>query len=147
PQLPRENARIWLLLFIFFVTLISRNDAPGLITAPFFAASRLGRLRDAHGVLNSTKWGDFSPHAAEDGAPPWQAPRYLNLTGFRETDRYAWDDLAYFKDRCRQWSRHAYPPPKGASKGADEWEHGPVRKTWQNATGTVHGKWVRRPGS
>jgi hypothetical protein len=147
PQLPRENARIWLLLLIFFVTLISRNDAPGLITAPFFAASRLGRLRDAHGVLNSTKWGDFSPHAAEDGAPPWQAPRYLNLTGFRETDRYAWDDLAYFKDRCRQWSRHAYPPPKGASKGADEWEHGPVRKTWQNATGTVHGKWVRRSGS
>ncbi|KAL2140192.1 hypothetical protein VTI28DRAFT_4116 [Corynascus sepedonium] len=143
PQVTRENARVWFLLFIFLVTLMSRNDAPGLITAPFFGATRLGRLRDAHGILNSTKWGDFSPGEAKDGAPPWQAPRYLNLTGFREADGYAWDDLAYFKDRCRQWSRHAYPPPKGAG----DWEHGPVWKTWQNATGTVQGKWVRRPGS
>ncbi|KAG7288854.1 hypothetical protein NEMBOFW57_005213 [Staphylotrichum longicolle] len=143
PSVSRENARIFFLLAIFFLTLVSRNDAPGLITAPFFGASRLGRLRDAHGILNSTKYGDFRPLAAAHGAPPWQTPHYLNLTGFREADRYAWDDLAYFKDRCRQWSRHAYPP----LKGADEWEHGPVGKTWQNATGTVHGKWVRRPGS
>ncbi|KAK4038786.1 hypothetical protein C8A01DRAFT_37274 [Parachaetomium inaequale] len=143
PSITRENARVWLLLFIFFMTLVSRNDAPGLITAPFFGASSLGRLRDAHGILNSTKWGDFVPGTAKDGAPPWQAPRYLNLTGFRQADGYAWDDLSYFKDRCRQWSRHAYPPPKGAGP----WEHGPVSKTWQNATGTVHGKWVRRPGA
>ncbi|KAL2160674.1 hypothetical protein VTH06DRAFT_1362 [Thermothelomyces fergusii] len=144
PQLPRENARLWFFLFLVLVTLMSRNDAPSLIAAPFFGAPRLGRLWAAHGILNSTEWGDFSPGAAEDsGAPPGEAPRYLNLTGFRETDGYAWGDLAYFRDRCRQWSRHAYPPPKGAG----EWEHGPVRKTWQNATGTVQGKWVRRPGS
>ncbi|KAK4127822.1 hypothetical protein N657DRAFT_669582 [Parathielavia appendiculata] len=143
PQMSQENARLWLLLLIVTVALLSQNDAPGIIAAPFFGTSRLGRLRDAHQVLNSTKWGDFSPHAVVDGAPPWQAPRYLNLTGFRGADDYAWDDLAYFKDRCRQWSRHAYPP----LKGADEWDHGPVPKTWQNATGTVHGRWVRRPGS
>ncbi|KAK4153142.1 hypothetical protein C8A00DRAFT_15621 [Chaetomidium leptoderma] len=143
PSVSRENARIWLLLAIFAFTILSRNDGPALITAPFFGASRLGRLRDAHGILNTTKWGDFSPHTPKEGAPPWQAPRYLNLTGFRQADNYAWDDLAYFKDRCRQWSRHAYPP----LKGSDEWDHGPVRRTWQNATGTVHGKWVRRPGS
>ncbi|KAL2167715.1 hypothetical protein VTG60DRAFT_891 [Thermothelomyces hinnuleus] len=143
PQLPRENARLWFFLFLILVTLMSRNDAPGLIAVPFFGAPRLGRLWAAHSILNSTEWGDFSPGATKDGAPPWEAPRYLNLTGFRETDGYAWGDLAYFKDRCRQWSRHAYPPPKGAG----EWEHGPVWKTWQNATGTVQGKWVRRPGS
>ncbi|KAK4103926.1 hypothetical protein N658DRAFT_235872 [Parathielavia hyrcaniae] len=143
PQMSQESARLWLLLLIVTVALLSQNDAPGIIAAPFFGTSRLGRLRDALQVLNSSKWGDFSPHAAVDGAPPWQMPHYLNLTGFREADRYAWDDLAYFRDRCRQWSRHAYPP----LKGADEWEHGPVPKTWQNATGTVHGRWVRRPGS
>ncbi|EAQ90599.1 hypothetical protein CHGG_02534 [Chaetomium globosum CBS 148.51] len=143
PTVSRENARVWLLFVILFITLMSRNDAPGLITNPFFGGSRFGRLRDAHGVLNGTKWGDFSPGKAKDGAPPWQTPRYLNLTGFRHADGYAWDDLAYFKDRCHQWSRHAYPPPKGAG----DWEHGPISKTWQNATGTVHGKWVRRPGS
>ncbi|KAK3299299.1 uncharacterized protein B0H64DRAFT_317105 [Chaetomium fimeti] len=143
PSVSRENARVWFLFVILFMTLMSRNDAPGLITGPFFGGSRVGPLRDAHGILNSTKWGDFSPGKAKDGAPPWQAPRYLNLTGFRQADGYAWDDLAYFKDRCHQWSRHAYPPPKGAG----DWEHGTVSKTWQNATGTVHGKWVRRPGS
>lgn len=144
PSITRENARIWLLLFILLMTILSRNDAQGLITAPFFSSNRLSRFRAAHGVLNSTKWGDFAPGTAKDGLPPWQAPRYLNLTGFREADGYGWDDLAYFKDRSRQWSRHAYPP---SPKGAADWEHGPVRKTWQNATGTVHGKWVRRPGS
>ncbi|SPQ21855.1 ba13dfef-1919-464d-83aa-754300ec4b69 [Thermothielavioides terrestris] len=143
PSISRENARIWLLLTIFFLTILSRNDGPALITGPFMGASRLGRLRDAHRVLNSTKWGDFDPHEAVEDAPPWQAPRFLNLTGFRQTDGYAWVDLPYFRDRCRQWSRHAYPP----KDGPDEWDHGPVPKTWQNATGTVHGKWVRRPGS
>ncbi|KAL2023911.1 hypothetical protein VTK56DRAFT_688 [Thermocarpiscus australiensis] len=140
---PRENATIWLLLIVFFLTLLSRNDGPALITAPFGGAARLGRLREAHGILNSTSWGDFSPHAVKEGAPPWEAPRYLNLTGFREHDGYAWDDLDYFKDRCRQWSRHAYPPQEGHG----EWDHGPVKRTWQNATGTVRGKWVRRQGS
>lgn len=141
---PRENARVWFLLLILSLTLLSRNDGPAIITAPFLGAARLGRMREAHGILNSTNWGDFSPHAAKEGAPPWAAPRYLNLTGFRESDGYAWADLAHFKDRCRQWSRHAYPPREGA---ADEWDHGPVKRTWQNATGTVHGKWVRRKGS
>ncbi|KAL2127877.1 hypothetical protein VTI74DRAFT_10022 [Chaetomium olivicolor] len=143
PSISTENARIWLLLVIFFLTLLSRNDAPSL-TAPFFGSSRRGRLKEAYSVLNNTRWGDFAPHAAKEGAPPWEAPRYLNLTGFRETDGYAWADLAYFKDRCRQWSRHAYPP---RPEGVDEWDHGLVRRTWQNATGTVHGKWVRREGS
>ncbi|KAL2119358.1 hypothetical protein VTJ04DRAFT_6318 [Mycothermus thermophilus] len=143
PTIPRDNTRIWVLLTIFFLILLSRNDAPSLIAGPFFGTSRLGRLREDHKILNSTKWGDFSPQVPEAGAPPWQAPRYLNLTGFRELDHFAWEDLAPFKDRCRQWSRHAYPPPKGAA----DWEHGPIRRTWQNATGTVHGKWVRRQGS
>ncbi|KAJ4306387.1 hypothetical protein N0V88_001187 [Collariella sp. IMI 366227] len=142
PTLSRENARIWLLLLIFLVTLLSRNDAPSF--TPLFGTSRRGRLSDAHAVLNSTKWGDFAPHAPKENAPPWETPHYLNLTGFRQTDGYAWTDLAYFKDRCRQWSGHAYPPKKD---GVDEWDHGLVRRTWQNATGTVHGKWVRREGS
>lgn len=144
PSFTRENARIWFLLVLFFFTFISRNDGPALIAAPFVGVARLGRQRAAHGILNSTSWGDFSPHAIKEGAPPWDTPQYLNLTGFRESDGYAWDDLNHFKDRCRQWSRNAYPPRGG---GTDEWEHGPVSRTWQNATGTVYGKWIRRPGS
>ncbi|KAL2266390.1 hypothetical protein VTJ83DRAFT_5742 [Remersonia thermophila] len=143
PTVPWETTRNWALVTFLFVILITNNDAPALITGHFSGASRLSRLREHHKILDSSKWGDFSPHAPEAGAPPWQAPKHLNLTGFREPDHYAWEDLAPFRDRCRQWSRHAYPPPKGAP----DWEHGPVRRTWQNATGTVHGRWVRRAGS
>ncbi|KAK4137877.1 hypothetical protein BT67DRAFT_372209 [Trichocladium antarcticum] len=144
PSLSRENARIWLLLVVFFMTLLSRSDGPALISAPLAGGARPGLLREAYSILNSTKWTDFSPHEAKDGAPPWSSPRYLNLTGFREQSGYAWNDLAHFKDRCRQWSDHVYPRKE---PWADEWDHGPVKRTWQNATGTVHGKWVRREGS
>jgi hypothetical protein len=143
PAISRENARIWVLFVVFLLTLLSRNDGTALIAGPFTGTSRLARQREAHAVLNSTSWGDFSPHAVKEGAPPGDAPRYLNLTGFREHDSYAWNDLDYFKDRCRQWSQHAYP----SKEGSGDWDHGPVTRIWQNATGTVHGKWVRRQGS
>ncbi|KAL2263658.1 hypothetical protein VTK26DRAFT_5820 [Humicola hyalothermophila] len=144
PALTRENARIWLLLVVFFFTLFSRNDGPALITAPFGSGSDSDRLWDAYAVLNSTKWLDFSPHEPKKNAPPWSAPRYLNLTGFREKDGYSWGDLTHFRDRCREWSDHIYGRKEA---WPDERDHGPVKKTWQNATGTVHGKWVRRQGS
>ncbi|KAK4199918.1 hypothetical protein QBC40DRAFT_281058 [Triangularia verruculosa] len=140
-----DRGQMLLLVLIFYLTFFSESDAPALISAPYLSASeRLGRQRAAHGILNSTNWDGFSPHEHKEGAPPWEVPKYLNLTGFRESDGLAWDDLNYFKDRCRQWSKHAYPPPQ---EGSDEWNHGAVKRTWQNATGTVQGKWIRRQGS
>ncbi|KAK4657321.1 hypothetical protein QC762_211970 [Podospora pseudocomata] len=139
-----DRGQMLLLVLIFYLTFFSESDAPALISTPYLTASEsLGRQRAAHGILNSTNWGDFSPHAHKEGAPPWQEPKYLNLTGFRESDGLAWEDLDYFKDRCRQWSKHAYPP----QEGGDEWAHGSAKRTWQNATGTVQGKWIRRQGS
>ncbi|KAK4191423.1 putative transmembrane E3 ubiquitin-protein ligase 1 [Podospora australis] len=143
PQQQPERGHVIVLFLILTFTLFSHGDGPALI-APFLSADKLGRLRNAHGVLNGTKWGDFDPHEVKEGAPPWQAPKYLNLTGFREKDGYVWDDLDYFQDRCRQFSKHAYPPQ---DKTGDEWAHGSAKKTWQNSTGSVQGKWVRRQGS
>jgi len=139
PQASIENARIVLLFIILFWIFNSDNSGPALISTPLLAGSRLVRQRQALGVLNATKWGDFSPHE-HDG--------YLNLTGFRETDGYAWEDLDRFRGRCREWSRNAYSVVlPGEGNGEGEWEKKPDQHTWLNATGTVSGEWVRQPGT
>ncbi|KAK3325505.1 hypothetical protein B0H66DRAFT_126821 [Apodospora peruviana] len=137
-----DGARVVLSLLVLFWLFNSPDNGPGLISAPLAATSRLARQSQAHSLLNSTKWGDFLAEDDDDGAGV-AAPRYLNMTGFREHDRYAWEDLARFRNRCREWSRNAYPPD--AREG--EWEHGlSDQSIWQNATGSVFGEWARRPG-
>ncbi|KAI0145196.1 hypothetical protein GGR57DRAFT_481071 [Xylariaceae sp. FL1272] len=70
-----------------------------------------------------------------DGTPeivPANEYKYLNLTGFRQEDGFAWEDLGQFKSRCEEWSRNAVGMPEVQQ---------PV---WQNATGLVRGLWNRR---
>ena len=70
-------------------------------------------------------------------------PRFLNLTGFREGDGLAWDDVGAFRDRCLRAS-HAVIPPVGDE---DRWSLGQGQPVWQNVSGHVHGTWVRRDAS
>lgn len=141
PQ-PHENARAFILIILIFWLITSPDQSPGLIGAPSLTASRLERQRHAHGILNSTKWGDFAPRLADDQSDA--TPRYLNLTGFREDDGFAWEDLGRFRDRCTEWSRNAHGT---SASGENLWDIGLVEPTWQNVSGVVHGDWVRRPGS
>ncbi|TPX10452.1 uncharacterized protein E0L32_008671 [Thyridium curvatum] len=151
PQ-PNDNARV-IFLIVLILWLNAGNDAsPGLITAPSLIAQRLARQRAAHGVMNSTRWGDFAPRQADD--PDGTAARHLNMTGFRAGDGYAWEDLGRFRDRCVEWSRNANPgrqrqqqQQQEGGEGRDLWDTGEAEPTWQNATGVVSGEWVRRPGS
>ncbi|KAI1406015.1 hypothetical protein F4819DRAFT_442534 [Hypoxylon fuscum] len=132
PQ-PQDNARVVFLIILIFWLATSPDSGPGLIAGPALIKDRLVRQRYAHGVLNSTQWGDFSPRLADD--PPETEAKYLNLTGFREEDGYVWEDLKRFKDRCEEWSTNAVGIPEVAE---------PV---WQNATGVVHGWWQRANAS
>ncbi|KAB5563257.1 hypothetical protein GE09DRAFT_1111618 [Coniochaeta sp. 2T2.1] len=141
PQ-PQENARAFILLILIFWLLTSPDNSPGLIGVPYLTTARLERQRFAHGVLNTTKWGDFSPRLIDDQADA--TPHYLNLTGFREQDGFAWEDLGRFRDRCSEWSRNAHG---SSSSGENLWDAGLIEPTWQNVTGVVHGEWVRRNGS
>ncbi|KAK4227076.1 hypothetical protein QBC38DRAFT_478618 [Podospora fimiseda] len=144
---PRRDPFPTLLLILILYMFMNGGDTPVLSPDSASGASILSQQREAFGVLNSTKYGDFSPKEKKEGLPgdpPWEAPRYLNVTGFREKDGYAWEDLEYFKTRCLQWSKNAYPPQEGAK---DWWDHGIVKQTWQNVTGAVQGKYVRRQGS
>lgn len=128
PQ-PQDNARVIFLIILIFWLATTPDSGPGLIAGPSLIKSRLARQRHALGILNSTQWGDFSPRLTDD--PPETEAKYLNLTGFREEDGYAWDDLQRFKDRCEEWSANAVGIPEVAE---------PV---WQNATGVVRGWWQR----
>ncbi|KAI1104875.1 hypothetical protein F4804DRAFT_305762 [Jackrogersella minutella] len=147
PQ-PQDNARAIFLILLIFWLATSPDSGPGLIAGPSLIKSRLARQRHALGILNSTQWGDFSPRLVDD--PPDDPPSdqldgqpetetetetgatYLNLTGFRKEDNYAWEDLQLFKNRCEEWSTNAVGIPEAAA---------PV---WQNATGVVQGWWQRR---
>lgn len=143
PQ-PQENARLLIFVILIFWLVTSPNDAGGPTRYGFAAVTRrLQRQRQAQLVLNSTKWGDFAPRL-KDGQRDF-TPRYLNLTGFREEDGFAWEDFGRFKDRCDEWSRNA----RGSSNAdKDLWDvGGPAEPTWQNVTGVVTGEWIRRPGS
>ncbi|KAJ9148378.1 DSC E3 ubiquitin ligase complex subunit 1 [Pleurostoma richardsiae] len=138
---PQENARAFLFIIMMLWILSTPDNSPGLLSSPLVTSSRLERQRHAHGVLNSTKWGDFSPRQAGD---PEGAPRrYLNLTGFRKEDGLAWDDLQNFRDRCLDASRATNKD----WEGNDLWSVGKAQPTWQNATGVVKGPWVRQEAS
>lgn len=141
PQ-PQENARAFIIIILIFWLLTSPDNSGALIGIPSLTSARLQRQRFAHGVLNSTKWGDFSPRLIDDQADA--TPHYLNLTGFREQDGLAWEDFGRFKARCTEWSRNAHG---SSASGENLWDLGLVEPTWQNVTGVVHGEWVRRNGS
>lgn len=145
---PTENARIGLVvILIIWLMITPDNNNTGYILGPHAQKERLARQRRAHGVLNSTQWGDFSPPLAGD--PNDTVHSYLNITGFREQDGFAWDDLGRFRERCVEWSHNLNPATEDMETGTgrNRWDMGEAETTWQNATGVVKGDWVRREGS
>lgn len=98
------------ILLIFWLTTSSGDgQGGGYFGTPFLTQERLARQRHAFSVLNSTAWGDFNPRLASDPPNGTDATRYLNITGFRHADGFAWEDLGAFKERCLEWSRNTRP--------------------------------------
>lgn len=154
----QENMRVLaVVLFIFWLaTSSNEGQSGGYFSTPFVTQERLARQRAAHGILNSTSWGDFQPRLSTDPPNGTDATRYLNLTGFRPTDNFAWDDLGQFKARSLAWSRHAGRSVPDGKQDTQEllggetkntWDTGKGIPVWQNATGLVKGEWVRRETS
>ncbi|RCI08771.1 hypothetical protein L249_4813 [Ophiocordyceps polyrhachis-furcata BCC 54312] len=125
---------VLLLLWSFFPESENRST-----TLSEIATSHLSRYRDALDTLSASAWGDFSP----DAAPANTTSRFLNLTGFREVDGFAWDDLTKFRERVLRLSRHAISPVAGRQL----WDVAQGDPVWANPSGTLRGEWVRRSGS
>ena len=135
---PQEYARVFLIIFLFFFLSSSDNSVPppGFPGSPYdHAAIKVARLRSNLDVLNTTHWQDFSPRTP--GTPRGEPARYLNLTGFREDDRYAWDRLDAFWERCSALREQA------VGSGVDAARLGGL---YENVTGIVTGKWARYRG-
>lgn len=154
----QENMRVLgVILLIFWLTTSSGDGQGGYFATPFLTQERLARQRDAFGVLNSTAWGDFNPQLAADPPNGTEATHYLNITGFRQADNFAWEDLGRFKERSLEWSRNTRPmlpaptgengEPLEGSKETSAWDLGIGGSVWQNATGLVKGPWIRRDGT
>ncbi|RFU33537.1 hypothetical protein B7463_g2816, partial [Scytalidium lignicola] len=140
PPPPQEYARLFMVI-IFLIYIYSTPTTtvpPGFQNPRDFLEERVNRTRHALNVLNITRWRDFAP--PQQGVKDYNGARYLNLTGFREEDEYAWDRLDQFKKKSMKMSRDA----KGNWRGTDgEVDKGLVEKVWENVTGIVQGTWVR----
>lgn len=153
PPPHQENVRVLALIFLVFWLTTSSNDGQsGYFGAPFLAQERLARQRHAFGVLNSSAWEDFNPISSSDPPNGTEATRYLNISGFRQADAFAWADIGKFRERCLEWSHNANPSlPAGESQEQDQmrssWDAGIGSSVWTNATGIVKGPWVRRNAS
>ncbi|KAK3350915.1 hypothetical protein B0H65DRAFT_103478 [Neurospora tetraspora] len=170
--MPSQNSDVRALLIVLILLWVffsPDGSDPASLTPPEIAHARQARFQGALDVLNTTRWGDFAPDALPPSppAPPTetdgpvdgigngdgnhkQGPRFLNITGFSQLDGkgYAWEDLGRFRNRCREWSRNAFPSTTvGRLDDDDSWERSIGGGTWKNATGTLHGTWVRRPGT
>ncbi|KAM4056134.1 RING-H2 zinc finger domain-containing protein [Hirsutella rhossiliensis] len=142
PHHQHPAAGILFVLFLIWMLFPEADNQTQSLALSDLAAERLTQYSNALHVLNTTNWGDFAPPEATDSDPD-TTPRYLNLTGFREEDGFAWEDLARFRERGLRLSRHAVP----AIAGRQLWDVAQGEVVWANASGTLHGEWVRRPGS
>ncbi|KAM0204379.1 hypothetical protein ACHAPA_005629 [Fusarium lateritium] len=137
PQAQNPIATLLLIVVVVWLIFPDSDYSSQSLTLSDLAAERLEHFQDALDVLNASHWGDFSP-APEKASKA--KPSFLNLTGFRAEDGLSWSDLKRFRERSLAFSRHAVA-------GHDLWDAGQGEPMWMNASGTVHGDWVRKKGT
>ncbi|KAI1005752.1 hypothetical protein K3495_g2466 [Podosphaera aphanis] len=129
--------------FIIFVILIvflyTSSNTPSSISSSraLKIAHNALWLKDSLRSLNTTRWQEFSPQGAPGEASG--LGKYLNLTGFRETDRYpGWERFEVWRETCMLLTQQAVGrAPKS------ELEQNAI---YSNITGVVYGNWVRHEG-
>lgn len=140
PQTQHPAFSFLFVLFIIWLILPDSEYQSQSIALSDLIISRLSHYRASLDVLNATRWGDFAPREAgrSDGDDA-SAPKYVNLTGFREEDRLSWQHLGRFREKGLQLSRHAVPPVGGEQL----WDVAQGQPVWANASGVLLGQWVR----
>ncbi|KAJ6790157.1 hypothetical protein PWT90_05617 [Aphanocladium album] len=137
---PRQQTGASFAFVMLMIWLLMPMGDIGGQTGPLLsviAARRLAKYRDALEVLNGTDWGDFAPTKKE-------GPTFVNMTGFREVDGFAWDDLADFQSRSVQMSRRAVG---SEADGPPLWDTAEGEPVWMTASGSLEGDWVYRQAS
>jgi len=140
PQAQHPIATIIFIVIIIWLVFPDSDYSGQSLTLSDLAQERLEHFQDALDVLNASRWGNFTP-APEKGSTV--KPAFLNITGFRAEDNLSWTDLKRFRERSLAFSRHAVPPVGGQNL----WDAGQGEPMWTNASGIVHGEWVKKKGS
>ncbi len=149
-----EGPRVILFLVLLFLFFASPNRSPPSLAQQYQLDQIIEEERYRVGLLNSSIHGDFDP----------STHRWLNLTGFRHNDSYAWDLLPHVKAKAKeQRQRIFYAYPATIQSPEDEYTgntgsnpdasihnasaaiaHNEYEEdVYQNVTGFVRGKWVR----
>ncbi|KAF5593687.1 TUL1 RING-domain protein [Fusarium subglutinans] len=140
PQAQHPIATLIFIVFIVWLVFPDSDYSSQSLTLSDLAGERLDHFQDALNVLNASRWGDFAPVPGKDSKAK---PSFLNLTGFRADDNLSWGGLERFRERSLAFSRHAIPPVGQHNL----WDAGHGEPIWLNASGTVHGEWVKPKGS
>jgi hypothetical protein len=123
--------------FLFFIILLLLINSPEPQQPTFNARARYDELiqreYDQLGILNTTLYGDFDAKKS----------RWLNITGLRSEDAFAWELLEPVKAKARQQSERLLG---GTWKDALQRSlAGDANKipVYQNLSGYVQGQWIR----
>lgn len=149
-----EGPRVILFLVVLFLFFASPNTRPLSLAQQHGLDHTIAEERYSVSLLNVSTRGTFDP----------PTDRWLNITGFRRNDGYAWNILSLVRSRAREQRRRifyawpeAFQSPDGATvvKSSNESEiatntmfastalHGYNENVYENVTGFIRGKWVR----
>lgn len=125
--------------FLFFIILLLLINSPEPQQSGYNVRARFDELieheYDQLGVLNATGFGDFDA----------EGNKWLNITGLRKEDKFAWELLSPVKAKARECSERIL---------GDEWkavlDDLPRHDTskiplYRNLSGYVQGEWARSP--
>lgn len=137
--MPQQNPEAWRPVFFILIVLfwiLTTPENSDVFSDPDAHAARRERQNSAFSVLRSSAWGDFAPRL--DSVENATALKYVNLTGFRQQDGFAWEKLNLIRHRCHELTNNAKIVREGQDLGLFL-----VEPIWQNASGIARGPWVR----
>ncbi|KAF9692796.1 hypothetical protein EKO04_009109 [Ascochyta lentis] len=130
--------------FLFFIILLLLINSPEPQQPSYNTRTRYDELIqrewDQLDVLNRTRWGDFNV-----GRKKW-----LNVSGLRDEDGFAWDMLPGVKEKANAHGERALGDKWGSVLDGTlhELENGGMAlPVYKNLSGYVQGEWVRDPSS
>ena len=150
-----EGPRVFLFLILLFLFFSSPNTRPPSPAQQLQLDNILAKERYGIGLLNGSAPGDFNPATG----------RWINVTGFRHGDNFAWNLLPEVQSRVREQRQsifYAHPADFQSPVHIDSRLGRNISATdtelptsviassengddvYRNITGFIKGKWVRR---
>jgi hypothetical protein len=125
--------------FLFFIILLLLLNSPEPGPQNYNVRSRYDEVIehewDELAVLNRTRYDDFD--ASKD--------KWLNITGLRDEDGFAWELLSSVKEKAMQQTKGLLGPAADGlfDREVEDTQTLPVMPVYRNVSGYVQGKWTR----